>query len=86
MNQIEIMTRALERIEAFATGWPHGHEGERLLAIQDIARPHVCGHAPAILHRTGGASAEEQNTCGKCGRMIRTIGGAWVTDYERENA
>ncbi len=86
MNAIEVLTRALEQIEALATGWPHGHEGDRLLAIQDIARKYICTHAPVILHRSGGASADEQNTCGKCGRMIRTLGGAWVTDYEREAA
>lgn len=37
-----------------------------------------CKHVPAILHRTGGPSAEDQNVCAKCGDVIyRTKDGKW---------
>ncbi len=39
---------------------------------------------PAIIHRTGGPSAEQQNTCGKCGRTIYNRSGVWAIDIDRE--
>jgi hypothetical protein len=36
-------------------------------------------HVPAIVHRTGGVSADELNVCGICGCQIaHPPGGAWV--------
>lgn len=88
--------RALEIIEQMATGWKHGTEGIILLRIQNAARGVICPHAPVILHRSGGASADEQNSCGKCGRFIKSMKApaadianwidVWVTDFEREEA
>ena len=51
--------------------------------------PHF--HEPAILHRTGGRSASQQNVCGICGHMIILDPGypflttvKWIIDKDRE--
>ncbi len=53
--------------------------------IGTYAYPDYIGtHEPAIVHRTGGQSAETHNTCGKCGRFIVKVDDAWVINKERE--
>lgn len=64
-------------------------KGEAMSARQPREIP-VCegAHVPAIIHRTGGASATLINVCAQCGRQIRNIGDngheMWVIDLERE--
>lgn len=45
-----------------------------------------CLHVPAIMHRSGGASARLSNTCVNCGRFIKraAVGDAWEIDADRE--
>ena len=46
---------------------------------------YIGAHEPAIVHRTGGPSAELKNVCGKCGRFICKVDAVWVVDEARES-
>jgi hypothetical protein len=53
--------------------------------LPELPDPCAVGdHVPAIVHRSGGPSAELHNTCGKCGRMILNLAGTWILDVCRE--
>src|SRR4051812_34897988 len=44
-------------------------------------------HEPAIVHRTGGKSANTHNRCGKCGRaIVRAEGLPWRLETPEEDA
>lgn len=56
-----------------------GHGGEYRFCdyCQERMGIGVCEHFPVIVHRSGGPSAAEVNTCGECGQRIIKADGKW---------
>src|SRR5579864_882834 len=70
-NTVDELYQAINRLERRRAG------ASAALSDTGGLQNRTCLHIPAILHRTGGPSADLKNVCARCGDVIYRDGDRW---------